>query len=1186
MAYSSTDMDRFGLRLHAVVKVLSGILGTLLLCFPLFSQANFGRIIGTVTDQTGGVLPGATVTVTDTQRGVSRTLIADDAGEYVAPNLLPGSYAVRVEAKGFKTLERQNIALEVGKDVRVDLSVQPGEQTQTVTVTEAIPLIDATNAVLGGTLSHDTIEDLPLNGRNYQYLLTLRPGVTIYPGGGPWTQSTNGVRPDDMVYLVDGVLNDNFFDGRSMINMTSPITDAATILPIDAIQEFNTEVNPKAEAGFKPGAVVNVGLKSGTNSFHGTGFAFGRDQSWDGRNYFIPAPVGGVCRVDGAVALLAQCDQPPLSLQQFGGTVGGPIKKDKLFFFASYEGLRSLVGSPTTLPVPETIAQPTPDPKHSLPDAIAALNARGIPISSVSLGIVGCTAAGVCNGPTSLIPVNNSNSTVISTDFPNFNTSDNGLGKIDYHINDHHTVNVMFFDSHYEGSGENRTYTDPVFDASFPVRTWENSYNWTWTPNSRWVNEARFGISYMMANIVQGDVNKPATAYGLNTGVTNPQLFGLPSINMQGFNAIGAFSGTPKLIGPLYNYDFTDDVSYLRGKHAFKFGGEYVAMRVTQGTYRTGRGLFKFNGGQSFTGSTSLEDFLAGAVTQGQLLNGSPSRQLSMWYGSGFVQDDWRVTQRVTVNLGIRYEYLAPATAQGNLLGNFDPTVGLVQVGNQISTPWNPDHKDFSPRVGFAWDLSGKGTSVVRGGVSMIHDMLNVDSFVAQQGTQNTSTLGLSAIPTGACTVSPAPGTPCPQTFGGTIAVSTLTYPGSQLIWPTSSGSSTSIFPADVFSCTAKKPCSIMGVNRNFTSPYVTQWNLGVQHAFTNNLSLDLSYVNHGSNLPGVTDINQPQLGTGILPYGAQFPYLGVINWLSNLDASNYNGLQATLTQRVSHGLSFTLGYTYSHALDDNSLNWAQLLPQNSADPLADYGSSDYDIRHRFTFTATYNIPGIHSPLQMLEGWKINTILTLQTGQPWLVDDSSNNFSGTNEFTDRWDFFGNPSDFNSKGQDSIPYCSGFPGTVSCSQSTPAGPAVFSPSQSATMGQMCSAKAPDPSTLATGGCFVSGNSAMTPPVLNSFGTMGRNIFRDTGFQNWDMSVAKDWTIKERLTAEFRAEFFNVLNHPNFANPFGGPSANGVGFDPSATSSFGCGCQTPDIMAGNFIIGSGSARAMQLGLRLTF
>src|ERR1700680_4664804 len=269
-----------------VIKFLTVTFGILLLCLPAYSQGNAGRILGTVTDQSGGVVAGATVTVIDTERGVNRTLTSDDAGEYNAPNLTPGNYTVRAEAKGFKKLERQNVGLEVGKEVRIDLTVQPGQQEQTVTVTEQVPLVETTNATLGGTLDNADIVDMPLNGRNYQNLLSLRPGVMLQVGGGPWTQSTNGVRPDESVWMVDGVINHNFFDARPIAGMPSPITDGATILPIDSIQEFNLMESPKAEYGWDPGAVVNVGIRSGTNSFHGTVYGFYRSSNWDARNYF------------------------------------------------------------------------------------------------------------------------------------------------------------------------------------------------------------------------------------------------------------------------------------------------------------------------------------------------------------------------------------------------------------------------------------------------------------------------------------------------------------------------------------------------------------------------------------------------------------------------------------------------------------------------------------------------------------------------------------------------------------------------------------------------------------------------------------------------------------------------------------------------------------------------------------
>ena len=268
-------------------------LGALLLCVgailcftgaSLFAQSNTGRILGGVTDQAGGAVANAQVTVTNVQTNVARVLAADDVGEYVAPNLTPGTYMVRVVVAGFKTVERQNILVETGREIRVDVQLVPGEVTQTVQVTEAVPLVDTTSVTIGGTLSNQVINDLPINGRNFENLLILRPGLMITPGGGSLTQTTNGLRPEDNNYMIEGLDSNDAFSGQSITNSTLPSGDAATILPIDAIQEFNTEVNAPAEFGRKPGAVVNVALKSGTNSLHGSAYAFGRDGNWGARN--------------------------------------------------------------------------------------------------------------------------------------------------------------------------------------------------------------------------------------------------------------------------------------------------------------------------------------------------------------------------------------------------------------------------------------------------------------------------------------------------------------------------------------------------------------------------------------------------------------------------------------------------------------------------------------------------------------------------------------------------------------------------------------------------------------------------------------------------------------------------------------------------------------------------------------
>src|SRR5260221_8437384 len=300
--------------------LLALISAVLLLSLPAFPQGNTGRILGTVTDQSGGYVANATVTVTDVARGVSQTLSTDSDGFYVAQNLVAGTYTFRAEFKGSKVFERKNILLEVGKDLRVDAVLQPGSASETITITEEVPMVDTTSTTLGGTLSNEIINDLPLNGRNYQNLLTLRPGTSIYPGGGPWTQTTNGIRPEDTSFIVDGVTNDEAFMGFSVTNAAAVLGDAATLIPIDAIQEFNTQVNPKAEFGWKPGAITSVGLKSGTNQIHGTAYAFGRADSFDARNFF------NHFNPDSSLQ-----PKTPVELEQYGGAAGGHNRQNKRF---------------------------------------------------------------------------------------------------------------------------------------------------------------------------------------------------------------------------------------------------------------------------------------------------------------------------------------------------------------------------------------------------------------------------------------------------------------------------------------------------------------------------------------------------------------------------------------------------------------------------------------------------------------------------------------------------------------------------------------------------------------------------------------------------------------------------------------------------------------------------------------
>ena len=435
--------------LRKVIRLFGLIVCAFAFCVPLLSQVNTGRISGNVHDQSGGVVTGATVTVLDVARGISRPLTTDTAGEYSAPNLTPGSYTIKVEFQGFRTAERAGITLEVGRELRLDFELQPGEQTQTLTVTEDVPLVETTTATLGGTLNNQTINDLPLNGRNYQNLLQYRPGIAIYPGGGAWTQSTNGLRPEHNVYLLDGVSDIEPFSALSVINGAGIAGDAATILPIDAIQEFNLEVNPKAEYGWKPGAIVNVGLKSGTNDLHGTAYAFGRDSVMDAKNPFINA---------------ATTPKQSVALEQFGATAGGPIKKDKIFYFGSYEGQRYGVGNAFNLTEPTTAANAgcstPPCPGQSIPDALAGLTANSIPENPLSAQLV---SQGIWS--------NTGSSTNFSAAPITQIRSDNFLGKVDFHLSDHNQLGGYYFFGDNSGLAVGGNIVQPYWRTSIHTRS-------------------------------------------------------------------------------------------------------------------------------------------------------------------------------------------------------------------------------------------------------------------------------------------------------------------------------------------------------------------------------------------------------------------------------------------------------------------------------------------------------------------------------------------------------------------------------------------------------------------------------------------------------------------------------------------------------------------------------------------
>ena len=1109
--------------------------GVLLLVLPtLFAQVNTGRILGTVRDQSGAVIPNATVVITEVQTNTTHTLTTNEEGQYLLPALPPGLYKVRASLGNFRTTERSGIQLEVGKDALIDFDLKPGQVTEVMEVTTGAPIVETTNDVLGGTLSNKEIVDLPLNGRDYENLVVLRPGVQRTPGGGFLSTSSNGLRPEDLNYVVDGIDNNDPFYGVSVINQVGISGAPATEMPIDALQEFNVQENSQADSGHKPGAVISLGLKSGTNQMHGTVYDFDRNSFFDARNFFNP--VGQ--------------PQRPLHFHQFGATLGGPIVKEKLFYFVAYQGQRSIIGNSFVIQTP-LAGTAGGDPSTSIPDAEADLATHGLSLSPVSTNLL------------KIYPVNNTGNTSVPLGFPSTMRQDNGLAKVDYHLTERHSLTGRWF----VGNSDQVEQFSPKVSAQF-LDAAANQANvgggtWTFIINPRTVNQLTFGYTRFSQGIVHVDGNVNPTTYGINTGVTSPVNFGLPTITISGFTSLGGSGFDPLITRPNQNYQLVESLSYLVGKHAFKFGAEFRRSSTNDLNDRTGQGDIRFFGNSAFAGSTALEDFLSGSPSGGQLFVGVQQRLLSTRSFYGYIQDTYRATPRLTLSLGLRYELNTPPTEANNQIANFDPNVGLVQAG-QISTIFHTDRNNFAPRVGVAWDVTGNGKTILRAGGGVEYEYIPLSVFLSNGGPVNAATPGIGAIPTGAFGVNPSAGGL--EKGNGTIAVGAVSFTSAQLNYtlagPVFGNPALNCDPNVVIDGAPGTPCSVMGINPNFRTPYVENWNLNIEHAIGDNFSIQAGYVgNHAGKLIGPIDLNQVNLATGVHPFASQFPYLGVINQINNLYSSNYNGLQVTTTLKPFHGFSFLSGYTWSHALGSGDQQ-RTALPQDSTRPQAEYSNLDFDIRHRFTFALSYDLPAPIKAYHILDGWQINSILTLQSGSPYSANDSGDDVSGTAEFTDRWSFFGKHSDFRALPDSSLPF---FPGTTN--------PACVA--QATAIGAL--------SSLNGLGCYAVGNSVLIPPAPGTFGNTKPNIFPGIPFRVWDFSLVKNIPIlSDRMRAQFRGEFFNVLNHPNFASL---ALASGNTFNADVTSgSYGCACATPDNVQGNPVIGSGGARAIQLSMKI--
>ena len=1153
------------MRLRMILAALVVLAAT-----ALVAQTFRGTILGTVTDASGAVVSGAAVKIHNANTGLDRTTQTSADGSYAVPELQIGTYTVTVSQSGFQTSVTNSVTVNVAGESRVDVSLKPGDVTVRVEVSgESLPQVETTTNDLGGVLTSKTVENLPVNGRDYTKLIYLNPGVAGSPDqisdspGSFGEFSMNGARGRSNNYLLDGTDMNDGYRNDPAINEAGVFGDPSTILPIDAVAEVNVISNFQPEYGRNAGAVVNIVTKSGTNALHGTAVEYFRNDALDARNYFNSA------------------GQPkaPFHNNQYGASLGGPIIKDKTFFYVDYEGQQEPVGVVTLSCVPDP-AQIAADGGATNP-VIGALLARNPWPAPNIPGTFGGSLVGSENGGCPVGP----NSSVIS---PSFNRLTSMIAKIDHSFN---TNNVLtgryFFGDSVQSFPLELTASGgqlPGFNTYTPTRVQLVSLSYVHTIGSNKVNELRYGWNRFAEGFFPADQSFQPSSIGLNTG-TGGANQGLPIILMGSFAQLGANNSDPR-----HRVDSNDQVidnfSWKFGSHDVKFGGDFHRTTVQQFNDKYFRGRLQFNGS---TLGTPLQDFLAGDVDGGFQYFGDSTRHTYENSFGLYIQDKYRITPRLTLNYGLRWDYFGVVGEKNNLLSNITSeapnpagtgTFTLTQVGQPgLSSLYNPDKTNFAPRISMAWDVSGKGKTVVRAGYGIFFDSFSQDMVM------------------GHLPYSPFfdPG-PAYNNVGPDPILSTGVVGG-----PIVAGS-----PVYAPSTTCAFECDAFAFDRNIRTPYMENYNLNFQQQITSKTVLQIGYVgSQGHKLWRFFDISQPSQaeitagdiafaqanqttttppapcfpagGPGCIPsYGVPRPFGGnpydafYVLQENSSGQSNYNSLQTSFRVNGWHGITSMVNYVWSRSMDNSSdgedfePNAAQ--PNDSTRPQLEYGPSNFNVPNRFTWIFAYDLPTMGGDWRRLKnGWGMNSSVTLQSGQPFQLNyNFEDDFSGSGTGFDRPDVVG-PIQYHASTPLNYLNMSSF--AIPCTLTAYA--------------------------IANG---ATGTAQDCVPGTRHFGDEGRDSLNGPTFKQWDLAIYKTTAITERLNVQLRAEFFNVLNHPNFANPFLpafiADAGAGGGFHivngrevAGATGGYPI-VATGDVGIGNPFLGGGAPRGIQLAAKFTF
>jgi Carboxypeptidase regulatory-like domain/TonB dependent receptor-like, beta-barrel len=1089
---------------HSVrIALFVALLFALGIATPGFAQKTTGDITGTVTDTTGGVLPGVTVTAVCTTTNFTRTASTDAQGGFSLPDLPVCVYRVTAEIQGFKTTAR-DVQVAVNTVVKADFGLEVGTQAETITVEGASPLVEFSDK-LNNYVDTERITEIPLSGRDFNSLLAVTPGVQRDPGGGFLAVSISGARHTSNNYMIDGISNNDRYYGDSVLNQTGVVGVPATLVPMDAIAEFTIQQTPSAEFGIKGGGAINVVMKSGTNQLHGTGYYFNHDEWTDAPNYFVKKNGG---------------DKTPVSNQQYGGTFGGPIVKDKTFFFGYYEGQRLRVTSPYQAGVPTNA---------EIAEARARIAAAGLTTNSIGENLL------------KYYPVNDSGQlTVNSANIVDMKTFS---GKIDHQLNANNRLSGRyFFGQSYQSApafvGELTPADGPVdmFNSvTDPTRAQLFGVVWTSTISPRSILEVRLGYNRFSQTLAPSNNTIDPKSLGLNTGPLDQADFGVPAVYMGSFGYIGGVGGYPITTSPTQTYDVSASLTQTRGRHTFKYGGNYQ-LGKNHSVRNRARSILTISGGGTFDDVDSLVGLLLGRWDIASRTFGSTSRDLSQYSIGGFVNDEFKMSSRLTVSFGLRYDYNSPVSERNDIASNFIPGQGLVRVGSGIDRLHDPDKNNFGPRAGIAWDITGDGRSVIRSGYALTYDLPDFKTV----HSPNTTWSGLGAR-SGAFT------NPDLDVFSVSLIGAAGNAPDSSLatcINPnTGEGGDYVCAQPDVplygDSPTGQPPFNAFAIPQDYKIPMYHYFHVTFQRELFRNNAVTVSYIgSRGRDQSWFRDINGPPLGSDFTnpqvnrPFYSQFPTLGHIIQLTNDGKSWYDALQLSYRQNAWHGINSQYNYTLSSCDDYNSDNsrGRNNFPQanNPYDAVANRGPCDFDRRHNFNVAGTYSLPDSDRLGTFSRGWMIGTVFTALSGRAFTANVSSRDRSGQDTGSLRADCFADPIyDFSN---------------------------------------------PD-------GFITNIDAAFGTPANGTLGTCGRNSVRGPGLAQWDLNILKQFHLSSSTRIEVRWEIFNLLNRLN------------LGFPPNTTSNvrsslFGTIGSTPDVEAGNPVIAQGGPRAMQWAVKILF